>query len=377
MRTVGWRQLDPVGIPHTAGSVVPDEVWEHYTGQTGDFGSVPSERQSSRSLFGFRDRSQYAGTNRIRVFPAGTFTTLPRGVMPTSLDLQRTDLEGVFYPFSTTFIAESPATTYYWRSNVSYFSQGQYAAAAAVADATYTQLPSDLPARIRELAQEVTDPYDSPYAKAKALEQYVRTRYTYGFADGSGAGAPPAGRDPVDWFLFDHRVGTCGEFSSAFVVLARSVGIPARVVSGWAIAPTGGEQTVYLDQAHQWAEVALEGIGWIGFEPTAAGGAPSRVSGEVTNAPSETVTNITRWPAEIRRMTPFVVGGTVLTANGQNVNGMTVEIYINETKEHGGWKIGTTTSRSGRFEVEVQLPTGLELGAYQLLARAVGSNRVL
>ena len=371
----GWRQLDPVGIPHTAGSDVPDEVWEHYTGQAGDFGSVPSERQASRSLFGFRDRSQRVVTNRIRVFPAGRFTVLPRGVMPTSSDLLRTDLEGVFHPFSATFVAESPATTYYWRSNVSDFSQRQYRAAAAVADATYTQLPSDLPARIRELAEEITGPHDSPYAKARALERYLSTRYTYGFANSANSGAPPPGRDPMDWFLFDYRVGTCGVFSSAFVVLARSVGIPARIVSGWAVSATGGEQTVYLDQAHQWAEVALEGIGWVGFEPTASGGAPSRVSGRATEFPSETVTNITVWPTEIRRMTPFVVGGTVLTTSGQNVSGLTVEIYINETKEHGGWKIGTTTSRSGRFEVEVELPTGLELGAYQLLARAVGNSR--
>ena len=68
-------------------------------------------------------------------------------------------------------------------------------------------------------------------------------------------------------------------FSSAFVVLARSVGIPARVVSGWAIGQTDDEQIVYLDQAHQWAEVALDGIGWVTFEPTPEGGPPSRTEG--------------------------------------------------------------------------------------------------
>ena len=53
---------------------------------------------------------------------------------------------------------------------------------------------------------------------------------------------------------------------------------------------------------------------------------------------------------------------------------MTVEIYINETKEHGGTKIGVTTSRSGRFRAEAQLPPTMELGDYQLLARAVGNS---
>ncbi len=197
---------------------------------------------------------------------------------------------------------------------------------------------------------------------------------------------PAAGHDPVDWFLFDSREGTCGQFSSAFVVLARSVGIPARVVSGWAISPMVEEQIVYTDQAHQWAEVALEGIGWVRFEPTASGGAQSRTAGAGPGSggiggasrPSgaeDTETNITIWPAEIRRMTPFVVGGTVLTAGGQNVSEMTVEININETKEHGGTKIGTTTSRFGRFQVEAQLPADMELGAYQLLARAVRNDQ--
>ena len=62
------------------------------------------------------------------------------------------------------------------------------------------------------------------------------------------------------------------------------------------------------------------------------------------------------------------------TVDGRDVSGMTVEIYINETKEHGGTKIGVTSSRSGRFEAVAQLPPGMELGDYQLLARAVGNS---
>ncbi len=384
----GWRQLDPVAIPYTARGNVPDVVLQQYLSPSGGFSGVPPERRAATSLFGFQYDSGPVASDRIRMVPVEGLAELPYGVMPTSLILRQMDLDGVYYPFSATFSSESPVASFSWTSDISSFSQAQYTAAAAVADATYTQLPPGLPARIRELALQITGPYDSPYAKARALERYLQTRYTYGFADSPSAGIPPAGRDPVEWFLFDTRRGTCGQFSSAFVVLARSVGIPARVVSGWAISPMAGRQTVYADQAHQWAEIALEGIGWVSFEPTASGGAPSRVSGgsggggsgsgngsAVVSGPADTVTNITRWPSEIRRQTPFVVGGTVLTNDGQNVNGMTVEIYINETKEHGGTKIGTTTSRFGRFDAEVQLPANMELGGYQLLARAVGNDR--
>ena len=147
-------------------------------------------------------------------------------------------------------------------------------------DPTYLQLLPDMPPRIQELAEQITSGYSSPYAKAKALEAYLKTEYPYRFAD-SPDDFPPPGRDPVDWFLFDHREGTCGVYSSAFVVMALSVGIPARVVSGWAISRTEGTQTVRANQAHQWAEVALEGIGWVSFEPTAPGGAPSRAQDDL------------------------------------------------------------------------------------------------
>ena len=119
--------------------------------------------------------------------------------------------------------------------------------ASAVDDPAYTQLPEGMPARIRDLALEVTRGHTSTYAKAKALERHLSTQYTYSYADapGGGTGTPPPGRDPVDWFLFDYQEGTCGVFSSAFVVMARSIGIPARVVAGWAIRATdkgpGGE----------------------------------------------------------------------------------------------------------------------------------------
>ena len=127
-------------------------------------------------------------------------------------------------------------------------------------------------------ATEITAGHRTPYAKAKAIEQYLQAEYTYRFATGSANAGLLSGQDPIASFLFDSRGGTCGSFSSAFVMLARSVGIPARVVSGWAIEEAPGSQIIYTDQAHQWAEVPFAGLGWITFDPT-PGGAPSRVPG--------------------------------------------------------------------------------------------------
>lgn len=89
---------------------------------------------------------------------------------------------------------------------------------------------------------------------------------------------PLLGDNPVDGFLFETRRGFCEHYASAFVVLLRAAGIPARVVTGYqggAINPNGGYMIVRQSDAHAWAE-ALVGGHWQRFDPTAAI-APSRI----------------------------------------------------------------------------------------------------
>ena len=393
-----WIQLDPVSVQQRARTYLPAKMSEFYRDLRAQSNLEFADRLASPSLFGLQKNPQRSDRVSIRVLAADGFDELPYGAMPTSLDLRMKNLDGVFHPFSATFSSAVPVMQYSWTADVFFFSDDQLNRTAAVTEATtYTQLPIDLPVAIRQLAEQITADQGSAYAKALALEQYLRANYDYAIGDQDIELAPPAGRDPVDWFLFDSHEGTAGQFSSAFVVLARSIGIPARVVSGFVISPTAEQQTVHADQAHQWAEVALEGVGWVQFDPTAPGGPPSRVPGgspgaggdvsseaagglasptpaELAANQADTITNITDAPSQIRRQAPFTVAGTVQTTDGQDVSGMTVEIYVNETKEHGGTKIGETTSRSGRFQAQAQLPLTLELGSYQLLARAVGNS---
>jgi len=84
---------------------------------------------------------------------------------------------------------------------------------------------------------------------------------------------PPTGRNSVDDFLFETRVGFCQHYSSAFANLMRAAGIPTRVVLGYA----GGTRNRYGNywvvrrmDAHAWNEVWLEGRGWVRVDPTAA-----------------------------------------------------------------------------------------------------------
>lgn len=83
----------------------------------------------------------------------------------------------------------------------------------------------------------------------------------------------------VDDFLFNTRRGFCEHFASAFTMLARAAGIPARVVTGYQggeYNPLNGYLLVRQSEAHAWSEVWLEGRGWVRVDPTAAV-APERI----------------------------------------------------------------------------------------------------
>ena len=340
----------------------------------------PQQRLELSLQAGFQTTPNRTYKDVIRITAIGSLEEIPGGPKPTSLHVQSIE-PGMHLRLNNVYFESGPLPEYTWTSEIPIYTAGQLRRAVPSADSTYTQLPSSVPDRVRQRALGITQEYDSPYEKAKALEQYLSSTFTYRFAD-SPDDAPPAGRDPVDWFLFDHQEGTCGVFSTAFVVMARSVGIPARVVSGWAIAAHPGSQTVYTDQAHQWAEVAFQGLGWVTFEPTAPGGAPDRViqaSGDLVHSSGEptrfsTVTEIDRWPRQVRLGVPFSIGGSVDTLSGAPVDGMDVELFINERKENGGWPLGRGTTDSGRFDIEVTVPVEFEEGRYQLIAHAIGND---
>jgi transglutaminase-like putative cysteine protease/uncharacterized membrane protein YidH (DUF202 family) len=132
----------------------------------------------------------------------------------------------------------------------------------------YLQLPESVPDRVLALAREITQAAPTPYDRAIAIESYLRT-----FPYTLEVGPPPPGRDVVDYFLFTAKQGYCDYYASAMVVLARAIGLPARLVIGYASdeydVPTA-EYIVREMDAHTWAEVYFSGIGWVEFEPTAS-----------------------------------------------------------------------------------------------------------
>ncbi|WP_420644062.1 transglutaminase TgpA family protein [Candidatus Leptofilum sp.] len=137
--------------------------------------------------------------------------------------------------------------------------------------ARYTALPDDVPQRVRDLAQDVAGGQANPYDQARMLERFLR-QYTYSLEVES----PPTNADPVEHFLFEQQAGYCDFYASAMVVMARAVGLPARMAIGYLPQPAddNGVQTVYQINSHSWAEIYFAGFGWIEFEPTAAFASP-------------------------------------------------------------------------------------------------------
>jgi protein-glutamine gamma-glutamyltransferase len=138
------------------------------------------------------------------------------------------------------------------------------------------RLPAGFNPRTQALAAQWRQRYGSDDA---AIVQAALTLFHDGGFRYTLAPAP-LGRDSVDDFLFDTHEGFCEHYSSAFTVLMRAAGIPARVVTGYQGGywnKLGEYLLVRYSDAHAWSEVWLAGRGWVRIDPTGAV-RPERVS---------------------------------------------------------------------------------------------------
>ncbi len=142
-------------------------------------------------------------------------------------------------------------------------------------------LPTDRNPRTRAHARALRDRYsDDRKLIAEVLDWLRREPFFYSLD------TAPLGRHGVDEFLFELRTGYCEYYASAFAVLMRSAGIPARIVTGYQGGyqqPAGGYLLVRNSDAHAWVEVWLEGAGWTRVDPTAAV-SPARIHDRARNA---------------------------------------------------------------------------------------------
>lgn len=122
--------------------------------------------------------------------------------------------------------------------------------------------------RVTQLAQQVVAGVSDPKAQAARVQQFLRQgdfRYTLQQPNTEG-------KDPLHVFLFEAKAGHCEYFSTAMAIMMRTLGVPARNVTGFLGAdfnPYGNYYAVRNGNAHSWVEVYIDGR-WITFDPTPA-----------------------------------------------------------------------------------------------------------
>jgi len=143
----------------------------------------------------------------------------------------------------------------------------------AAPDKFTSLVPQGTPKSIRDLAKRITAGANhNHYLEATALQAYFRTTggFTYSLENNQGSGM-----DALQDFLFESKTGYCEQYATAMALMARILGIPARVALGFLPGKVvDGKYEVRMHDMHAWPELYFDGIGWVRFEPT-----PAQVTG--------------------------------------------------------------------------------------------------
>jgi hypothetical protein len=209
----------------------------------------------------------------------------------------------------------------------------------------YTQLPDKIDPQIALLAENITKHSTSMYDKVTALETYLRENYTY-----TVDVHRPADQEAVSWFLFrSGNKGFCNYFASSMAVMARTLGIPARVVVGYTngtVDASHHQRVIRGSDAHAWTQIYFAGYGWVNFEPSRS------FATFVRPQPNQ-----------------FAAAGNSQSLTGANVDSQGLRqnkknVHVRDTSDGGD--TGTATGQSG------SQPVGIALGSVILLVLFAG-----
>ncbi|MFC1925255.1 transglutaminase domain-containing protein, partial [Chloroflexota bacterium] len=327
--------------------------------------------------------SIYSLSDDITIIPIVEFAP---GFIPVSLHTTqiRSSLPLSYYPEEALFyLNETGTDTYYFTADNYQFTESFLKQAGIINSPKCLQLPDNITQRTRDLSAEITRDYTSPYEKTIAIASYLRDNYNYDPA----YDLPPRNYvESTDWFLFESKIGIYTHFSSAFVILARCSGIPARITSGYGISPTINRQTVNASQIICLPEVGFDEAGWITYG--------NLYSEDEIIFPSAVViptsTTIESIDNKIEKDKPFTVKGTVVAEEGMPVSGMPVKIWFcpsdvekpsfNEVEPDVSHLIPVGfdyTNDDGIYIATCLLPSEMAAGEYQAIAHSLGKGPYL
>ena len=152
----------------------------------------------------------------------------------------------------------------------------------------YGEVPADIPSVVAETALAVTTGARDNYERALLLQNFFRDHdeFSYDLTAGYGYGYQAMAK------FLDQRRGFCQHFAATMAMMARTLGIPSRVMVGFLQHDSrSGDRYVFSsDKVHSWPELYFEGVGWVRFEPTQGVGAPFPQWAQHTSGPSTTPT---------------------------------------------------------------------------------------
>lgn len=186
-------------------------------------------------------------------------------------------------------------------------------------------LPTSISPTIKQTALDVTAGAATPYDKALALQSWFTRDGAFRYSTSVRSGSD---LDYITEFLTD-RVGYCEQFAGAMAIMARTLGIPSRVVVGFTQGSVTDDGTwkVTVRDAHAWPEMWFEGVGWVRFEPTPRADATVRAPGYAPN--TNQVTDGSGTNSDDRRLRQDLEGADGALANlGTDYRGMANRIAL-------------------------------------------------
>lgn len=262
-----WRMHAPNEVATLSAGTLPFTLANDPldSGVTGVVTVYVEKDQTNLLLLPERPRSLY--------FPSAIlFQDLNEGMRsPVTLD------QGLYY----TVVMDMAGYRRTWLKNAPPLSRAQRQKLAS-----YLQTPASLTPRTQALALKVVKDATSSFEAVRRLEDHLKANYRYDL----GIPPFPEGVDTVDYFLFDQpgRAAYCEQFATALAVMARSVGIPTRLVTGYlpgTYNPFTGLYEVRTSEAHAWVEAYFPGTGWVPFDPTPGSSDPMGISREAARLP--------------------------------------------------------------------------------------------
>lgn len=208
----------------------------------------------------------------------------------------------------------------------------------------FIQVPNNVPDIVKNTAKTVTAGATGNYAKAIAIQSYLRSpQFSYSLQAPVQGGYDGNGLSVLADFL-EQKSGYCVHFASAMAVMARLSGIPSRIAVGYAPGHSTGVTVAVAGQeplpefevdardAHAWPELYFEGVGWVAFEPTPSRGVvppyaaePTSEGGQSTNLHDENLTPGSVTPQPGTPAVPPLAGSGV---GGSTSAGSATVLYV-------------------------------------------------